>query len=621
MDGALATPKERLRACVYCNKSKTKCIWRGEQGDASCLRCIRLSRTCIVGSKKAETRRRGPGTRVGQLEEKLDGILSLLNASHQLQHTPLSSESPSQPSPLSSAPDVYTGGSLDTNAGLSNTVVPMISTSVLDPDTSTPFDHADVVPGLCVSFTEAERLLDLYRTDYSPHFPFVPIHPSTGALELFHKHPFLFRTIIQIVAPQNAAVQRDVAQWFRAYIAEHVVVNLEKRLELLQAIVLFIAWGDVHFYVESPATTLLQLAVGLVTDLGLSKPPKIPGHVPSHVVDEARRIMGLRSRIPHSLEDMRAFLGCFYINSTAAILFRHVPMLPRYSYVTTCCDALEKAQEYDSDVLLVNVIRLQRILCRIRAAFTSSDMENGINTGFSASSAMAISSIRADMETLKRAAPIDIQTHWSFKVCYQGTLVRLYEPAIYMRASSLSGDYDSGARRSEALCCCLDAIKAFFESYAAIPLPELTYLPFPVYSHFTFSVVSATRLLFLSDSDWNRQLACRSLDFPTIIQSLSDRCEKADDWSVGEEWRRKRKFVDDARSVMAMHRDKLRWIGSWSAAKLGASSTDEPQIDHDARNPDRSEILFPIDVDDVWWQAVLEDHHYDETNDPAGLTR
>ncbi|KAK3323778.1 hypothetical protein B0T19DRAFT_213497 [Cercophora scortea] len=602
MDGTIVTPRERLRACVYCNKSKTKCIWPSEQGDGGCLRCVRLSRTCLVGSKKAETRRRGPGTRVGQLEEKLDGILSLLNASHQLQHTPFSSESPSQPSPLSSAPDVY-------------------SASVLDPNTLATFDHVDIVPGLRVSFAEAERLLALYRTDYSPHFPFVPIHPNISALELFNKHPFLFRTIIQIVAPQSAAVQRDVVQWFRGYIAEHVVVNLEKRLELLQAIVLFIAWGDVHFYIESPATTLLQLAVGLVTDLGLSKPPKIPGNAPSHMVDEARRVMGLRSRTPHGLEDMRTFLGCFHINSTAAILFRQVPMLPYCSYVTTCCDALEKAQEYDSDALLVSAIRLQCILCRTKAAFPSPDVDNSANVSFSVSLAMTISSIRADMDTLRRAAPMNIRTHWSFDMCYQGTLVRLYEPAMYMRASSLSGDYDSGIRRSEALSCCLDAIKAVFESHAAIPLPELTYLPFPVYSHFTFSVVSATRLLFLSDSDWNRQLACRSLDFPTVTQRLSDRCEKADDWSVGEEWRRKRRFVDDARSVMAMYRDKLRWIGSWSAAKMGASSTDEPQIDHDARNPDPSEILFPIDIDDDWWQAVLEGNHHDQTDDPAGLTR
>jgi hypothetical protein len=103
-------------------------------------------------------------------------------------------------------------------------------------------ETVQIIPNFEVTLDEADRLLDLYRTAYSPQFPFVPIPLTMNAFELNDQRPFLFRTIIQAVAPQNAAVQRDVARWFREYIGVHMVVNQERRLELLQAIVVFLAW-------------------------------------------------------------------------------------------------------------------------------------------------------------------------------------------------------------------------------------------------------------------------------------------------------------------------------------------------------------------------------------------
>lgn len=45
-----------------------------------------------------------------------------------------------------------------------------------------------------------------------------------------------------VTAPQSATTQKRAALWFREYIAEHMVVNQEKSLELLQAILVSIAW-------------------------------------------------------------------------------------------------------------------------------------------------------------------------------------------------------------------------------------------------------------------------------------------------------------------------------------------------------------------------------------------
>lgn len=105
----------------------------------------------------------------------------------------------------------------------------------------TPHD-IEVVPGFKISVEQGDELLSLYRNEYSDQFPFVPIPNDLRAIDLLEQRPFLFRTIIQVTCPQTPALQRSLSRWFRIYIAEHVVVDQEKSVELLQAILLFIAW-------------------------------------------------------------------------------------------------------------------------------------------------------------------------------------------------------------------------------------------------------------------------------------------------------------------------------------------------------------------------------------------
>lgn len=93
-----------------------------------------------------------------------------------------------------------------------------------------------------MTFYEADRALNLYRSLYAPCFPFVAVPVMVTAYELFERTPFLFRTIVSVTTPQGPAVQCDFKIWFRHYIAEHVVINSERRLEILQALLVHIAW-------------------------------------------------------------------------------------------------------------------------------------------------------------------------------------------------------------------------------------------------------------------------------------------------------------------------------------------------------------------------------------------
>ncbi|SPQ23416.1 db9d8240-fd34-4dca-8ffb-04f3f1f132ba [Thermothielavioides terrestris] len=173
-----------------------------------------------------------------------------------------------------------------------------------------------IVPDFALPLAEADAILGLYRTSYSPYFPFVPVHVTTAAAELDQTSPFLLRTILQVAVPQTAAVQKSVDRWFRQTISQRVIVKQERCLELLQALLIFIAWGDFQFYIESQATDLLHLASTLVLDLGLHKPPNVygPGRQ-SFLPDAIRKVKGLAKYGHHTLDDMRAMLGFYYLNT------------------------------------------------------------------------------------------------------------------------------------------------------------------------------------------------------------------------------------------------------------------------------------------------------------------
>jgi hypothetical protein len=98
------------------------------------------------------------------------------------------------------------------------------------------------MPSFKIPADQAETYLDIYRREYEHQFPFVIIPTSTLATTLHHESPALFWVIMSVIVPQPSDVQLDVKKWVRQYIAEQVVVLQEKRLELLQVILIYLGW-------------------------------------------------------------------------------------------------------------------------------------------------------------------------------------------------------------------------------------------------------------------------------------------------------------------------------------------------------------------------------------------
>ncbi|OJJ51247.1 hypothetical protein ASPZODRAFT_127282 [Penicilliopsis zonata CBS 506.65] len=485
---------------------------------------------------------------------------------------------------------------------------------VFDHTESTPGQYIEIVPGFRMTLNEADKALNLYRSFYTSYFPFVPIPVTMTALEMDSETPFLLRTILQVTAPVNHTIQKKVQTWFREHIAQHVLVEGERRLEVLQAIIVFVAWGDFQFYIEPQATDLLQLSEAIMLDLGLNRPPgSLGGAVRLSFVPEATRKLRLgHKRESHNLDDKRTMLGCYYINSLIATLFRRIRCFGNTPYLTRCCEAVLEAQEYESDQLLVSLVRMQRLLARISDSFPGPDVDETPGPFLDAPLHMVMATTRKEIDALVQSQPPEVKNNALFWIHYYGVLIRLYEPAIHMQPLLTSGNPLESTHRTEALWGCLQAAKDFFVAYTAIPLAKLGSMPLMPTTYLSFAFVTSSRILLLDDSDWSAHLARKTFDFATACQSLSDRLYEAD--RLAQVVGGRRKFDDAGKSVLYSTCMKVQWIREWYTAKTSladdrtntapTSLSTNQAMDLDQSLQESS--FVPIELDQEFWQVLLD---------------
>lgn len=100
----------------------------------------------------------------------------------------------------------------------------------------------ELFPGFRITHDEATKRLQVYRRDYAPQFPFVPMPDSLSSHEFYAESRILFWAIMAAVSPLKEKTQMDFKAWFRKYLAEHVVIGQEKSPDILQAILVYLAW-------------------------------------------------------------------------------------------------------------------------------------------------------------------------------------------------------------------------------------------------------------------------------------------------------------------------------------------------------------------------------------------
>ncbi|KAK2594267.1 hypothetical protein QQS21_008046 [Conoideocrella luteorostrata] len=384
-------------ACAACATAKAKCIRSNPDPSAKC------------------------DSRTAQIEERLNGLVNLLQATGEL---------PNNHSSLTALSDAaareHSAVAQDTPSASSTTSYQPYSNSWTIPETY----NSNAIPA-CICRPEPgnappppdsdDVLLELFRTQMQPVFPFVVIPPSVNASQLQASRPFLMSAIRMVTSFRS--LRSMSAQMYRlmSHIADHVLLRSTRSLELLQGILLMISWHQYHCLMHGQMNNLVSLAMSLVGDLGLNYPPG---------VREQARLMVAKPDEPsgRTNEERRALLGVWFVSCNISIIFNRVESLRYTSYVQECMRVLENEREYDSDITLLYLVRVQRLTERI-FEFSSKDKgEEDIPGMPPAPTSAYVAAFQNEIDRMRDSLPPRLQNDHIIQTYLNTARLRLCEP-------------------------------------------------------------------------------------------------------------------------------------------------------------------------------------------------
>ena len=299
------------RSCEPCRSLKVRCLPGDAAPPAKCQRCLKSNRECVFKTATRRKQRKRTDTRVGELEHEIRIMRSLISQHHEVvdkdnveawstaskrQHDGKSDQS-------TESSFASPGEHLWATPGHTPASPTQVSSN---PDLTPNYSCSqDVIGRRLLTMDAAEKLFESYCTELAYHMPIVIFSPHTTAADIRRRKPILFVAVLAAAAsksrPDLWRVLNDVVR--QAY-AQKVVMQGEKTLELVQAILITAIWyyppddfKDLNFY------QYIHMAATMALDLGMGRAPSSDlqrkAQTDHPVVDSGH------------IESRRTLLGCY----------------------------------------------------------------------------------------------------------------------------------------------------------------------------------------------------------------------------------------------------------------------------------------------------------------------
>ena len=104
--------------------------------------------------------------------------------------------------------------------------------------------ESDVVDEDVVTLERANTLVELYKSDMMPHFPFIIIPPHITGSHLREEKPFLFLAVLSVASYHDLATQEKLGDRFKYLVSDKVLLGGDESLSLdyLQGLLVVLAW-------------------------------------------------------------------------------------------------------------------------------------------------------------------------------------------------------------------------------------------------------------------------------------------------------------------------------------------------------------------------------------------
>ncbi|KAF6218798.1 hypothetical protein HO133_005341 [Letharia lupina] len=454
---------------------------------------------------------------------------------------------------------------------------------------------------------EAQDLLLEFKENMTEQFPFVVVDPYITSQSLHQERPLLWKAIIIAASHGNSYRQMVLGADLMEDLTKRLLLRAEVSLDLLQALLVFIAWYHYHTLVNPQITNLLHLTKALINNMGLNRTQTTYDRGKFFL--DGHESFKPRTQSSHGLESS----SC-----------RGLEPQFNTSYILECCHKLEEAGEYQSDVVLAQLVRLQEIWYRMSRSFPYD--ESLASRRPDAPVEMFVRAWQKELETFWASLPVESQqnskppvqsirsasincmsTQELLLATYHTTQIALYEIDFPMCLPRVGFQVFDRTGRLEFIYASLLATRKVFGVYSSILVGRLSGICFTLWAQFNYALLNAVKLLTTEADGWDLQHARNVLTFPDILHSQVT--------SIEETISRRGLVLENAmygkdvfiRFLRKVHH-ALRWYESSRVSRIEYEGMDDKPTDPNGslETTDTGESL-PV-FDDAFWQTLFDDN-------------
>ena len=261
-----------------------------------------------------------------------------------------------------------------------------------------------------------------------------------------------------------------------------VIVEGAKDLDLLQGILVYLAWYHSHFKLQGGQLHMLvQIALAMTIEMDLGKPTQ------------------------SSAEAKRAFVGIYYLSSCLSMINRK-PITMKYNdQIGECCQSLSTGNETPSDTQLVHFVNLQRLSEEIALVFENDPLNDEKPRIGSERADLLIKAFKPRLQHLRDSFPQDGICLPSLLLQYNSACIRLHQVSLYVypdKSVSEMSDPEllrtSGVRMN-LLVGCLEATQSLLDRYLQLSPYVIEHHSMMEKSTIAYAIIVLIKLAFCTD--------------------------------------------------------------------------------------------------------------------------
>ncbi|CEF75344.1 unnamed protein product [Fusarium graminearum] len=532
MTGRELSPPRRLRACASCVRVKAKCHFRQDNRRTHiCDRCEALEKECLPQTTSNLRKPR----KIHQSKEFVE-----------------------KPQDVVATPD-------DPNDNQQTLEPGKITEHTQNTNSKTP---ETLQPPFGLSWLQATQILNIFRQEYTSQFPFVLIRSDVTAESLYKGNPFLFRAVMLVAAPLSEPRIIKMKRNVLAYLGYRTLVEEDKTLDILQGILVIVAWAHKCHIGNSQAVNLACLGLGYAHNLGITQDTSLSSGPHINTKDSYIAVLDPKEDAD-SMEKKRTLLGIYCVLSILSTRQSRTNPL-QTPYINGCLKSFSETQDSPSDSVAEHMVRLIQMSERLSEGF-GDPYERTLSRPFAFLLEGTGRRFHSDLSRLSEsvAYPNLASRSQIFELHRLYLLVRLYEPAIIVACHPDEGV----AQFYYLLIClrnCLEAMQSFFELLLGLPVEIVLRCSILTVDQALYVMLQASRLLLIETHEWDVESARQTLDLSAVLGRVIARFEEA------EELRKKeiRNFVDGVReeesgggvSSVTMVVKEVQWLKYWFEA-------------------------------------------------------